>query len=87
MIDNKGTDVHEVIIQNTTFGGTQGFTKEPDTPWYDDDGNFAGIVRQERGWSFVLVAGAGHEVPEYQPEAVSPDPSYKSFRSIYSNST
>lgn len=59
-----------VVIQNTTFGGIQGFTVEPNTPWYDDNGDFAGVVRQERGWTFVLVEHAGHEVPEFNPEAV-----------------
>ncbi|KAJ7843183.1 hypothetical protein B0H14DRAFT_2359133 [Mycena olivaceomarginata] len=32
-----------------TFGGIQGFTRKPFTPWFDDDGNFAGIVHEERG--------------------------------------
>ena len=26
----------------------------PSTPWYDDDGNFAGMVRQERNLTYVL---------------------------------
>ena len=60
-----------VTIQNTTFGGIQGFSKKPSTPWYDDSGNFAGIVHQERNWTYILVQGAGHEVPEYQPGFVS----------------
>ncbi|KAI0695227.1 alpha/beta-hydrolase [Cytidiella melzeri] len=59
----------EITIQNTTFGGIQGFSKKPSTPWFDDSGNFAGIVHQERNWTYILVAKAGHEVPEYQPEA------------------
>ncbi|KLO10086.1 alpha/beta-hydrolase [Schizopora paradoxa] len=59
----------EVAIQNTTFGGIQGFTKKPQTPFTDDSGNFAGIVHQERDWTFVLVDHAGHEVPEFNPAA------------------
>ncbi|OJA14522.1 hypothetical protein AZE42_12633 [Rhizopogon vesiculosus] len=51
---------HLVAIQNTTFGGIQGFTRKPSTPWYDDDGEFAGIVHQERNWTYVLVDHAGH---------------------------
>ena len=58
-------------IQNTTFGGIQGFSKKPATAWTDDSGNFAGIIHQERNWTYVLVDGAGHEVPEFQPEFVS----------------
>ncbi|KAJ3559788.1 hypothetical protein NM688_g126 [Phlebia brevispora] len=57
----------EVVIQNTTFGGIQGFTRKPSTPWLDDNGQFAGIVHQERNWTFVLVADAGHLVPQQQP--------------------
>ncbi|KAH8116530.1 alpha/beta-hydrolase [Phellopilus nigrolimitatus] len=54
---------------NTTFGGIQGFTKKPQTPFTDDDGNFLGVVHQERGWSYILVDHAGHEVAEYNPQA------------------
>jgi len=61
----------EVTIQNTTFGGTQGFTRKPSTPWFDDDGNFAGIVHQERNLTYVLFVGAGHMVPQYVPAAAS----------------
>ncbi|EJD07265.1 alpha/beta-hydrolase [Fomitiporia mediterranea MF3/22] len=59
----------EITIQNTTFGGIQGFTRKPLTPFTDDSGNFIGIVHQERNWTYVLVDKAGHEVPEFQPEA------------------
>ncbi|EPQ57234.1 alpha/beta-hydrolase [Gloeophyllum trabeum ATCC 11539] len=66
LVGHRGT---EVTIQNTTWGGIQGFTRKPSTPWYDDDGNFAGIVHQERNLTYVLFVGAGHEVPEYEPAA------------------
>ncbi|KAH0834739.1 Alpha/Beta hydrolase protein [Lanmaoa asiatica] len=46
--------------RNTTFGGIQGFTRRPETPWYNDAGELAGIVHQERGWTYILVAHAGH---------------------------
>ena len=59
-----------VTIQNTTFGGTQGFSKKPSTVWTNDRGEFAGIVHQERNWTFVLFTGAGHLVPQNQPENV-----------------
>ncbi|PSR78205.1 hypothetical protein PHLCEN_2v7537 [Hermanssonia centrifuga] len=59
----------EVTIQNTTFGGIQGFTRRPSTPWFDDNGNWAGIVHQERNWTYALIYGAGHEVPTAQPVA------------------
>ncbi len=32
---------------------------------------FAGIVHQERNWTYILVKGAGHLVPQQQPERVS----------------
>lgn len=56
--------------QNTTFGGIQGFSRPPSTPWFDDEGAFAGVVHQERNWTYVLVKGAGHLVPQQQPERV-----------------
>ncbi|TDL15662.1 alpha/beta-hydrolase [Rickenella mellea] len=66
LVPHRGS---EVTIQNTTFGGIQGFVRKPSTPWNDDAGNFAGIVHQERNWTYVLFKGAGHEVPLYAPNA------------------
>ncbi|KAJ7453068.1 alpha/beta-hydrolase [Mycena galericulata] len=63
---HRGT---EAVIQNMTFGGVQGFTQKPGTPFSDDNGNFAGIVHQERSLTYVLLKGAGHFVPMYVPEA------------------
>ncbi|PCH36382.1 alpha/beta-hydrolase [Wolfiporia cocos MD-104 SS10] len=64
LISHRGT---EVVIQNTTFGGIQGFSRKPSTPWYADDGSFAGIVHQERNWSYVLFDKAGHLVAMNNP--------------------
>lgn len=36
-------------LQNGKFD--QGFTRPPSTPWFDDSGEFAGIVHQERNWT------------------------------------
>ena len=69
--NDDSQDAHrstEVVIQNFTFGGIQGFSRKPSTPWYDDDGAFAGIVHQERNVSYVLFDGAGHLIPEYKPK-------------------
>ncbi|KAJ7679388.1 alpha/beta-hydrolase [Mycena polygramma] len=57
----------EVVIQNTTFGGIQGFTVKPNTSWFDDEGLYAGVVRQERGWTYALLYGAGHQTPVINP--------------------
>ncbi|KAI0705478.1 alpha/beta-hydrolase [Earliella scabrosa] len=57
----------EVVIQNVTWGGVQGFARRPATPWFDDDGVPAGIVHQERGFAYVLFSGAGHLVPQWRP--------------------
>ncbi|GJJ10173.1 hypothetical protein Clacol_004399 [Clathrus columnatus] len=54
-------------IQNTTFGGTRGFTKPPGTAWYGQDGQLAGVVHQERNVSFLLFQGAGHLLSQWQP--------------------
>lgn len=43
--------------------------KKPSTPWTDDSGNFAGIVHQERNWTYVLFKGASHLVPQKVPAA------------------
>ncbi|PPQ62877.1 hypothetical protein CVT24_006275 [Panaeolus cyanescens] len=66
LIPHLGT---EIAIQNTTFGGIQGFTRRPSTPWTDDAGEFAGIVHQERGWTYALFTGAGQHVPRHAPRA------------------
>ncbi|KAN0088673.1 Alpha/Beta hydrolase fold [Tylopilus felleus] len=57
----------QLTIQNTTFGGIRGFTRQPETPWYNDAGEFAGIVHQERGWTYVLAAHAGHLLSHTNP--------------------
>lgn len=59
------------LQQNTTFGGIQGFTRKPATLWHDDSGKFAGIVHQERNWTYVLFDDASHTVPKSSPAAVS----------------
>ncbi|OCH94836.1 alpha/beta-hydrolase [Obba rivulosa] len=66
LVNHRGT---EVVIQNMTFGGIQGFTRPPSTPWFNDDGSFAGIVHQERNVTYVLFQGAGHLVAQWQPAA------------------
>jgi carboxypeptidase D len=60
------------LTQNTTFGGIMGFERRPQTEWFTDDGSFAGIVHQERNWTYVLVRGAGHQLPLWDPVAVRP---------------
>ncbi|KAI0642261.1 alpha/beta-hydrolase [Trametes meyenii] len=64
LVAHRGT---EVVIQNTTFGGIQGFTRKPSTPWFDDNGEVGGIIHQERNWTYVLIEGAGHLVPYNNP--------------------
>ncbi|GLB41836.1 putative peptidase S10 family protein [Lyophyllum shimeji] len=59
----------EIAIQNTTFGGVQGFTVRPSTPWFNYAGQFAGIIRQERNWTYVLFDNAGHLVPHDRPDS------------------
>ncbi|KAF8202232.1 Alpha/Beta hydrolase protein [Pholiota molesta] len=64
LIPHRGT---ELAIQNTTFGGIQGFTRKPSTPWSNDAGKLAGVVHQERGWQYVLFLNAGHLVGQDAP--------------------
>ncbi|EJF59037.1 alpha/beta-hydrolase [Dichomitus squalens LYAD-421 SS1] len=68
LVAHRGT---EVVIQNTTFGGTQGFSRRPSTPWIDDNGFVGGVVHQERNWTYVLVEGAGHLIPYFNPSRAS----------------
>jgi carboxypeptidase D len=63
-----------------TFGGVQGFTRKPSTPFYDDNGNFAGIVHQERGLTYALFKNASHQVPESVPGVVRHSTIYASFQ-------
>ncbi|KAJ4480940.1 alpha/beta-hydrolase [Lentinula aciculospora] len=60
----------EVAIQNTTWGGVQGFAQRPNTTWYDDTGVPGGIVHEERGLMYALVYGAGHQINTVHPERV-----------------
>ncbi|KXN92402.1 Carboxypeptidase cpdS [Leucoagaricus sp. SymC.cos] len=60
---------HCQLLQNTTFGGIQGFSRKPATPWHDDSGNFAGIIHQERNWTYVLFDNSAHTVPSSKPAA------------------
>ncbi|KAI9441431.1 alpha/beta-hydrolase [Lactarius indigo] len=59
----------EILIQNTTFGGTRGFTRKPSTPWVDDSGNVAGIIHQERGILYALFDNVGSFTPHANPTA------------------
>jgi len=64
--NDDSQDAHhgsEITIQNTTFGGVRGFTRKPSTPWFDYQGNFGGIVHQERNITYVLFDRASHQVP------------------------
>ena len=63
-VQQRGT---EVIIQNMPFGGVQGFTRKPSTPWFEDNGVFAGMVHQERGLTYVLFDGGRRLVPLWKP--------------------
>ncbi|KAN0130135.1 serine protease [Lactarius tabidus] len=59
----------ELHLSNTTFGGTQGFTRKPSTPWVDDNGNVAGIVHQERGILYAIFDNVGSFTPYTNPTA------------------
>ncbi|KAH9479549.1 Carboxypeptidase Y-like protein [Psilocybe cubensis] len=64
LIPHRGT---EIAIQNTTFGGIQGFTRKPSTPWKNDKGEFGGVVHQERGWTYGLLYASGHLFGQSNP--------------------
>jgi len=59
----------EILIQNTTFGGTRGFARKPSTPLKDDNGTAVGIVHTERGLTYALFDNVGALVPRAAPNA------------------
>ncbi|KAJ6629342.1 alpha/beta-hydrolase [Mycena sp. CBHHK59/15] len=67
LVSHRGTEGK--VQHNMTFGGVQGFTRKPSTPFIDDQGNFAGIIHQERGLTYALFNNAGHLVPQSVPGA------------------
>jgi hypothetical protein len=53
---------NEVVIQNMTWGGKQGFLSPPTKQYSFGKGNV------ERGLSYTIFEGAGHRVPQDAPE-------------------
>ena len=54
------------LIQNTTFGSTRGFTRQPSTPLVSDSGATVGIVHTENGLTFAMfdeIASLWHDDP------------------------
>ncbi|KAJ7238698.1 alpha/beta-hydrolase [Mycena rebaudengoi] len=68
LVAHRGTEGIRCAY-NMTFGGVQGFSRKPSTPFTDDAGNFAGIIHQERGVTYALFQNAGHLVPSQVPAA------------------
>lgn len=68
--------------QNTTFGGTRGFTRKPSTPWVDDNGNVAGIVHQESGILYAIFDNVGSFTPYTNPTAVRTPPSQRDLQLV-----
>lgn len=62
-------------LQNTTWRGTTGFDAQPNRTFVLPDSGSIGSAGEmgtwgyERGVVFVDVAGAGHELPQYNPSA------------------
>ncbi|GJJ10061.1 hypothetical protein Clacol_004287 [Clathrus columnatus] len=56
-----------ITVQNTTFGGIQGFSVQPQTVWYGPDGSPAGVVHQEKNVSYLIFANTGHLISHFQP--------------------
>lgn len=89
LLDNYNLDVHiyegemdmlvnhigiELVIQNMTWKGLQGFSRKPDRPFVQRRDR-AWVMRHgtwgaERGLSYHLFTGAGHEVPKDKSEAM-----------------
>ncbi|WFD34855.1 carboxypeptidase D [Malassezia cuniculi] len=57
-----------LAIQNMTWGGLQGFQKQPSSTLMVDGKN-AGTYHIERNLTFVMVDKASHMIPVYKPKA------------------
>ena len=66
LLNHFGT---ELVLQNMTWSGQQGFLRKPATMWLDKEGKRAGVWGEERGLSYHLVEAAGHELPHDRPSA------------------
>ncbi|CAE6478473.1 unnamed protein product [Rhizoctonia solani] len=58
----------KIMIQNLTWGGSQGFTKPPTTPLIIG-GEKKGVYRTERKLTYIEFENAGHMIPQDQPAA------------------
>ncbi|CUA75790.1 hypothetical protein RSOLAG22IIIB_06071 [Rhizoctonia solani] len=65
LLISEGT---RVMIQNLTWGGSQGFTKPPTTPLMVR-GEKKGVYRTERKLTYIEFDSAGHMIPQDQPAA------------------
>lgn len=59
----------ELVIQNMTWGGAQGFQHRPTLKFFDDQGNWAGVYEIERGLGYWRFIDAGHRTPQDKPAA------------------
>jgi len=60
---------NEVIIQNMTWNGQQGFSNPPTVPLLNQYGQTVGNGREERGLSYYAIENAGHRVAQDAPAA------------------
>ncbi|CAE7146091.1 unnamed protein product [Rhizoctonia solani] len=65
LLISEGT---RVMIQNLTWGGSQGFTQPPTTPLIVN-GERKGVYRTERKLTYIEFDNAGHMIPQDQPAA------------------
>ncbi|KAE8230777.1 hypothetical protein CF326_g4217 [Tilletia indica] len=56
-----------LAIQNTTFGGLQGFQKQPHRQFIVD-GKVEGTYHHERKLTYIEYKNAGHEIPFFVPD-------------------
>jgi carboxypeptidase D len=60
---------NEVVIQNMTWNGQQGFSNPPTVPLLNQYGQTVGSGREERGLSYYAIEDAGHRVAQDAPAA------------------
>ena len=57
----------ELVLQNMTWNGMQGFQQKPHLEFLGEDGKVAGVRAEERGLSYHLFNEAGHVLPHDLP--------------------
>jgi carboxypeptidase C (cathepsin A) len=57
------------MLGELTWEGVKSFRRSPRTVWKLSNGTNGGLVKSYENLTFLLIFGAGHMVPWYQPQS------------------